>query len=208
MDRWILVHHTGNTTTKLSADTHTSCSCETSTWQGAYLLKNLCLEQMIKLLATQSNQLTNTTNNNCIQRRNSRFLYSKAQIKIFVFKGANQDFCIQRRKSKFLYSKVQIKIFVFKGANQDFCIQRSKSRFLYSKVQIKIFVFKGANQDFCIQRCKSRFLYSKVQIKICYNLLTVPQTVSNTYTQVTWAQSCANHVQHIKRLLRATCRVM
>ena len=40
-----------------------------------------------------------------------------------------------------------------------------------------------------------------------YNLLTAPRTVSNTYAQVAWAQSCANHVQDIERLSRATCRV-
>ena len=37
-----------------------------------------------------------------------------------------------------------------------------------------------------------------------YNLLTAPQTVSNTYAQVAWAQPCANHVQHIERLSRAS----
>ena len=40
-----------------------------------------------------------------------------------------------------------------------------------------------------------------------YNLLTAPRTVSNTYAQVAWAQSCANHVQHIQRISRATCHV-
>ena len=30
---------------------------------------------------------------------------------------------------------------------------------------------------------------------------------ANTYAQVAKAQSCANHVQHIERLSRATCRV-
>ena len=39
-----------------------------------------------------------------------------------------------------------------------------------------------------------------------YNLLTAPRTVSNTYAQVARAQSCANHVQRIERLSRATCR--
>ena len=43
-----------------------------------------------------------------------------------------------------------------------------------------------------IQRRYSRFLY---------NLLTAPQTVSNTYAQVARAQSCANHVQHIEHCL-------
>ena len=37
-----------------------------------------------------------------------------------------------------------------------------------------------------------------------YNLLTAQRTVSNTYAQVARAQSCANHVQHIERLSRAS----
>ena len=37
-----------------------------------------------------------------------------------------------------------------------------------------------------------------------YNLLTAPRTVSNTYAQVARAQLCANHVQHIERLSRAS----
>ena len=56
-------------------------------------------------------------------------------------------------------------------------------------VIIIIIAFKGAIRDFF------------------YNLLTAPRTVSNTYAQVTRAQSCANHVQHVERLSRATCRV-
>ena len=55
-------------------------------------------------------------------------------------------------------------------------------------IMIIIIAFKGAIRDF-------------------YNLLTAPRTVSNTYAQVARAQSCANHVQHIERLSRATCRV-
>ena len=51
-----------------------------------------------------------------------------------------------------------------------------------------IIAFKGAIRDF-------------------YNLLTAPQTVSNTYAQVVRAQSCANRMQHIERISRATCRV-
>ena len=47
---------------------------------------------------------------------------------------------------------------------------------------------KGANRDF-------------------YNLLTAPRTVSNMNAQVARAQSCANHVQHLERLSRATCSV-
>ena len=40
--------------------------------------------------------------------------------------------------------------------------------------------------------------------EIFYNLLTAPRTVFNTYAQVAQAQSCANHVQHIERLFRAS----
>ena len=40
--------------------------------------------------------------------------------------------------------------------------------------------------------------------EIIYNLLTAPLTVSNTYAQVARAQPCANHVQHIERLSRAS----
>ena len=43
--------------------------------------------------------------------------------------------------------------------------------------------------------------------EILCNLLTAPRTVSNTHAQVALAQSCANHVQHIERLSRATCSV-
>ena len=53
------------------------------------------------------------------------------------------------------------------------------------------------NNNNRIQRRNSSFIY---------NLLTVPRTVSNTYA-VARAQSCANHVQHIERSSRATCRV-
>ena len=49
-----------------------------------------------------------------------------------------------------------------------------------------------------IERRKSRYFY---------NLLTALRSVSNTYAQVSRSQSCANHVQHIGRLSRATCRV-
>ena len=44
-------------------------------------------------------------------------------------------------------------------------------------------------------------------MEIRYNLLTAPRTVSSTYAQVARAQSCADHVQHIERLSRATCSV-
>ena len=53
---------------------------------------------------------------------------------------------------------------------------------------IIIIAFKGAVQDFD-------------------NLLTALRTESNTYAQVARAQSCANLVQHIERLSRATCHV-
>ena len=52
--------------------------------------------------------------------------------------------------------------------------------------RIIIIAFKGAIRDFF------------------YSLLTVPRTVSNTYTQVARVQSCANQVQHIKCLSRAS----
>ena len=51
------------------------------------------------------------------------------------------------------------------------------------------------NNNNRIQRRYSRFFY---------NLHTAPRTVSNTYAQVARAQSCANHVQHIERLSRAS----
>ena len=43
-------------------------------------------------------------------------------------------------------------------------------------------------------------------IRDFYHLLTALETVSNMYAQVARVQSCANHVQHIERLSRATCR--
>ena len=55
-------------------------------------------------------------------------------------------------------------------------------------MMIIIIALKAANRDFCY-------------------LLTSPRTVSNTYAQVARAQSCANHVQHIEHVSRATCRV-
>ena len=39
------------------------------------------------------------------------------------------------------------------------------------------------------------------------NILTAPRTVSNMFTQVAEAQSCANHMQHVSRPLRAIYRV-
>ena len=50
-------------------------------------------------------------------------------------------------------------------------------------------------------------LKAQFEIFCCCNLLTAPRTISNSYTQVARAQSCANHVQHIERLSRATRRV-
>ena len=41
-------------------------------------------------------------------------------------------------------------------------------------------------------------------LRFVYNLLTALQTLSNRYAQVARAQSCANHVQHIERLSRAS----
>ena len=54
------------------------------------------------------------------------------------------------------------------------------------------------NNNNRIQSRKSIFFYS---------LFTAPRTVSSVYPQVARAQSRANHVQHIERLSRATCRV-
>ena len=39
------------------------------------------------------------------------------------------------------------------------------------------------------------------------DLLIVLRTVFNMYAEVARAQSCANHMQHIKHLSRATCYV-
>ena len=64
------------------------------------------------------------------------------------------------------------------------------------------------DQDYChyhyrhFERRNWRFFF--------YNILTVLgvlQTVSKTYTQVARAQSCANHMQHIRRSSLATCHV-
>ena len=52
-------------------------------------------------------------------------------------------------------------------------------------IMIVIIALKGAIRDF-------------------YNLLTAPRTVSNTYAQVARVESCANHLQDIERLSRAT----
>ena len=50
-----------------------------------------------------------------------------------------------------------------------------------------------------IQRRNSRFFF--------YNFLTAPRTVSNSYARVARTQLCANHVQHVERVSRATCCV-
>ena len=50
------------------------------------------------------------------------------------------------------------------------------------------------NNDNRIQRRDLRF----------FTILTAPRTVSNTYAPVAWAQSCANHVQHIECISRAS----
>ena len=42
-------------------------------------------------------------------------------------------------------------------------------------------------------------------LRFFYNLLTALRTVSNTDAQVARTRSCANHMQHIERLSRATC---
>ena len=45
----------------------------------------------------------------------------------------------------------------------------------------------------------------KVASRDCYNLLTAPQTASNSHARVTKVQSCANYVQHDKALI--TCNM-
>ena len=57
------------------------------------------------------------------------------------------------------------------------------------------FMVEQDNNNNRIQRRYSRLFY---------NLLTAPRAASNTYTQVARAQSCANHMQHIERLSRAS----
>ena len=47
----------------------------------------------------------------------------------------------------------------------------------------------------------------KGAIRDFYILLTALRTFSNTYVQVAKGHLCANNVQHVKRLSRATCRV-
>ena len=45
----------------------------------------------------------------------------------------------------------------------------------------------------------------KASIETCYNLLILPPTVSNTYAQVSRAQSYANHILHTRCISWATC---
>ena len=44
----------------------------------------------------------------------------------------------------------------------------------------------------------------KAQFEIFYNLLTAPQIVCSTYTEVARAHSCASHMHHIEHLSHAT----
>ena len=70
------------------------------------------------------------------------------------------------------------------------------------KIIIIIIAFKGAIRDFY------NLLSTLRTVSNFYNLLSTLRTVSNTYARVAQAQSWANHVQYIKRLSCATCRVM
>ena len=56
-------------------------------------------------------------------------------------------------------------------------------------MMMMMIAFRGAIRDFC------------------YNLVTALRTASNTFAQVARDESCANHVQHIERLSRATRRL-
>ena len=49
--------------------------------------------------------------------------------------------------------------------------------------------------------------HRKGQFEIFHNLLTAPQTASNTHAHLVEALVCANHVQSIGGLTRATCCV-
>ena len=74
-------------------------------------------------------------------------------------------------------------------SNQEttFCL-RAKHEFLF------VCFYNNNNH---IQRCDLRFL----------TISSLRHKLSPTHSHVVWAQSCANHMQHIKRLSRATCRV-
>ena len=69
---------------------------------------------------------------------------------------------------------------------------------IHWSISFEVIIIIDNNNNHRIQRRNSRLFY---------NLLTAPRTVSNTYTPVARAQSCANHVQHIERSSRVTCRV-
>ena len=43
---------------------------------------------------------------------------------------------------------------------------------------------------------------------VFYSLLTAPRSVSSKYTQEAKAQSCANHVQHIRRSLNCVLNIV
>ena len=58
-----------------------------------------------------------------------------------------------------------------------------------------------------IRKIRRMIITLKGAIRDCCNLLTAPRAVYYTYAQMARAQSCANHLQHIKHLSRATCCV-
>ena len=63
--------------------------------------------------------------------------------------------------------------------------------------------FDYSSDNNSIQRRKSRFFF----FFFLNSLLTTPRTVCNRYAQIGRAQLCANHVQYIERISRATCHV-
>ena len=68
----------------------------------------------------------------------------------------------------------------------------------YGRIVMGSLMPQQHNNNNRIQRRYSRF----------FTISSQRRTLSpNTHTQVTQAQSCANRVQHIERLSRATCRV-
>ena len=87
-----------------------------------------------------------------------------------------------------------IEEFVF-NENGESLVSNTNSVLESDAVQIIIIINNNNNNNNRIQRRYSRFFY---------NLLTAPRTVSNMYAQVARAQPCANHVQHIERLSRAS----
>ena len=68
---------------------------------------------------------------------------------------------------------------------------------------LMMFIIMGVFVSFAI----NNNIHVEGAIQDFYNFLSAPQTVSNLSAEVAWAQLCANHVQHIKRLSRATCSV-